>query len=172
MGAMLSLIPWYHWTWILPVLAGGGYLGFLFRVPLGLAAKAVPTVVWEWLGALLLVGLLAWWVYAQGNEHGKAEDAELVTAANQGKAAAEQARDLAIAANETNQSTIHALQDSQAQCEQGRIGDQAKQAKAMADRNAAATAAQKAYAKAQAELDVLHAGRCAAWAAAPACGER
>lgn len=110
----------------------------------------------------------------EGREEGIAQEhARLqpkLDQANADLADAERGRDEAISANGTNMKTIEALKGSVAQCEAGRIADKVAQAKAMAQREAAAVTAQKAYQKAKADLAALQAGRCKAWALAPACG--
>lgn len=167
MHAMLTLIPWYHWAWIVPLLAGGGYAAFVFRAVLGPFASAVPMLAWQILGALAFVGLVAWWAMAHGEENGKAlqlrADTVLIDAANT-------ARDEAISANGTNQATIATLKQSELLCESGRLADQAAQATAMAERNKATVVAQAAYAKARANMDALNAGRCQSTAKRAVCG--
>jgi hypothetical protein len=155
------------WMLILGFLKGP-LLSFLGRL-WGWLQVMVSVPAWL-LAAALLVGL-GW--------HWKAEHAAVKAAAAQVEAKdkaliaqANDVRDQALAANATNQDTIKRLQGAQAQCEAGRIADQAAQARAMADRERAATASAQAFARARAELDALHAGRCASWANEPACGER
>ena len=152
------------WTIILGLLKG----------PILSGLKAL----WDWLQFSVPAWVLAAALVAGFGWHLKAEHTAVKAAVTKIEAKdksiidqAKQVRDDALAANATNQDTIKQLQDSQAQCEAGRIADQAAQAKAMAERDRAATASAQAFARARAELDALHNGRCATWASQPACGE-
>lgn len=125
-----------------------------------------PAKAW---GVILLVAALTgggWYLHHRWYAAGVASMQAKVDAANLRATQAE-------AANHGAAATITSLQMSQAQCESGRIGDQAAAARALAghDQAAALIHAQlvDAKAKVQALFDKAKNPTCAAWAEQPAC---
>lgn len=119
--------------------------------------------VWLYIGIGVAILAETLYVHHLGAASQKAKDGKVIVALQADVTNA-------LDANASNIATISALKDSLTSCESGRIADQAAQASAMAQREAAALTAQKAYQKAKADLAALQKGRCAQWSQLPACG--
>lgn len=126
----------------------------------------LPIKVWLYLGLAVALGAGYWYWHHHVFEQGVASMQAKVDAAN---LRASQA----MAENANNGTTIAALQQSQAQCEAGRLADQVAANKALTDHDQAAVlihaqlVADKA--KVQALFDKALHPDCAAWAVQPAC---
>lgn len=123
--------------------------------------KGLPWQVY----AVIAVLALGWYVEHHGAARQAAKDETRI------KTLTAIVRD-ATDANASGVKAVEALKGSVAQCERGRLVDANAQAQAMLQRDKALAATNARYAKAKGELDALQnkGGRCAAWAAAPACG--
>lgn len=126
----------------------------------------IPAKAWGVLTICALLGVGAWHLHHRWYGAGVASMQAKVDVATLRATQAE-------AANHGAAATIANLQMSQAQCESGRIADQAAAARALAghDQAAALIHAQlvDARAKVQALFDKAKNPTCAAWAQQPAC---
>lgn len=170
MIGILHFIPWHTLAWLaVPASVLAAALVFA-PAPTAAVLKAVPAKAW----IILIVALVAIVYHSGAVDYAQEAGRAAGVASMQAKVDAANLRATqAEAANHGAAATIANLQMSQAQCESGRIADQAAAARALAghDQAAALIHAQlvDAKAKVQALFDKEKNPTCAAWAEQPAC---